>query len=338
LLDGQTPVGVFSGGALIVGSAARTDLLGADRTDELTRAQYRSLHRLAALADDVVVWPTHGAGSFCSTPAGDRRTSTIGAEKASNPLLAAPDEDTFAAALLGSLGSYPTYFSLLGERNRQGPAVLDVPSAGRLTPLPAERVAQLRDSGAVVVDVRPVTDFSDAHIPGALSIPLRPQFATWLGWLVPLGVPLVVVRNQDQDPEEVVWQARKVGHDQLIGELTGGMSAWRAAGAATRSIPLVPAEQLPDISNGTVEVLDVRQDSEFRGGHLPGARHVELGALADRVAQLPARPTVVMCGHGERAMGAASLLARAGRSGLAVLAGGAQEWARTTARPLVTGA
>jgi hydroxyacylglutathione hydrolase len=146
------------------------------------------------------------------------------------------------------------------------------------------------------------------------------------------------VRNQDQDPEEVVWQARKVGHDQLIGELAGGMSAWRAAGAATRSIPLVPAEQLPDISNGTVEVLDVRQDSEFRGGHLPGARHVELGALADRVAQLPARPTVVMCGHGERAMGAASLLARAGRSGLAVLAGGAQEWASTTARPLVTGA
>jgi hydroxyacylglutathione hydrolase len=190
----------------------------------------------------------------------------------------------------------------------------------------------------VVVDVRPVTDFSDAHIPGALSIPLRPQFATWLGWLVPLGVPLVVVRNQDQDPEEVVWQARKVGHDQLIGELTGGMSAWRAAGAATRSIPLVPAEQLPDISTGNVEVLDVRQDSEFRDGHLPGARHVELGALADRVAQLPARPTVVMCGHGERAMGAASLLARAGRSGLAVLAGGAQEWASTTARPLVTGA
>jgi hydroxyacylglutathione hydrolase len=338
LLDGPTPLGVFTGGSLIVGSAARTDLLGADRTDELTRAQYRSLHRLAALADDVVVWPTHGAGSFCSTPVGDRRTSTIGAEKASNPLLAAPDEDTFAAMLLGSLGSYPDYFSLLGELNRQGPGVLDIPSALRLAPLPAARVAQLRDSGAVVVDVRPVTDFSDAHIPGALSIPLRPQFATWLGWLVPLGVPLVVVRNQDQDPEEVVWQARKVGHDQLIGELTGGMSAWRAAGAATRSIPLVPAEQLPDISNGTVEVLDVRQDSEFRGGHLPGARHVELGALADRVAQLPARPTVVMCGHGERAMGAASLLARAGRSGLAVLAGGAQEWARTTARPLVTGA
>jgi hydroxyacylglutathione hydrolase len=338
LLDGQTPVGVFSGGSLIVGSAARTDLLGADRTEELTRAQYRSLHRLAALPDAVAVWPTHGAGSFCSAPAGGRRTTTIGAEKASNPLLVAPDEDAFVAALLGSLGSYPAYFSRLGELNRRGPDVLDAASAGRLTSLPVPTVDHLRNSGAVVVDVRPVSDFSDAHIPGALSIPLRPQFATWLGWLVPPGTPLVVVRSRDQDPEEVAWQARKVGYDQLAGELAGGMDAWREAGAATRSIPLVTAEQLPDIGAGNLGILDVRQDSEFRAGHVPGARHVELGALPDRAAQLPARPTVVMCGHGERAMGAASLLAREGRTQVSVLAGGPQDWSSATARALVTGA
>ncbi|TQN42927.1 3-mercaptopyruvate sulfurtransferase SseA [Blastococcus colisei] len=337
LLDGQTAVGVFSGGSLIVGSAARTDLLGADRTDELTRAQYRSLQRLTALADDVVVWPTHGAGSFCSAPAGDRRTTTIGAEKAGNPLLAAPDEDAFLAALLGSLGSYPAYFSWLGELNRRGPDVLDAPSAGRLTPLSVPTVDRLRESGAVVVDVRPVSDFSDGHVPGALSIPLRPQFATWLGWLVSPGTPLVVVRDPDQDPEEVAWQARKVGYDQLAGELAGGMNAWREAGAAIRSIPLVTTEQLPDIDSGDLEILDVRQDSEFRSGHVPGARHVELGTLANRAAQLPARPTVVMCGHGERAMGAASLLARAGRSQVTVLAGGPRDWSTATARPLVAG-
>jgi hydroxyacylglutathione hydrolase len=338
LLDGQTAVGVFSGGSLIVGSAARTDLLGADRTEELTRAQYRSLHRLTALDDDVAVWPTHGAGSFCSAPVGDRRTTTIGAEKVSNPLLAAADEDAFVAALLSSLGSYPAYFSRLGELNRRGPAILDAASAGRLAPLPVPFVEQLRDRGAIVIDVRPVSDFSDGHIPGALSIPLRPQFATWLGWLVSPGTPLVVVRNQDQDPEEVSWQARKVGYDQLAGELAGGMNAWREAGAATRSIPLVTADQLPDIGTGDLDILDVRQDSEFRTGHLPGARHVELGSLPDRVAQLPARPTVVMCGHGERAMGAASLLAREGRAQVAVLAGGPQDWSSSTARPLATGA
>jgi glyoxylase-like metal-dependent hydrolase (beta-lactamase superfamily II) len=338
LLDGRTPLGVFSGGSLIVGSAARTDLLGADRTDELTRAQYRSLHRLTALADDVAVWPTHGAGSFCSAPTGDRRTTTIGAEKASNPLLAAPDEDAFVAVLLGSLGSYPSYFSRLGELNRRGPDVLDTASAGRLTPLPVPAVERLRAGGAVVVDVRPVSDFSAGHVPGALSIPLRPQFATWLGWLAPPGTPLVVVRRPDQDPQEVAWQARKVGYDRLAGELAGGMDAWRAAGAATRSIPLVPAGELPDTGTGDVEILDVRQDGEFRSGHVPGARHVELGALADRVARLPTRPTVVMCGHGERAMGAASVLARAGRSRVTVLAGGPQDWSSATARPLVTGA
>src|SRR5687768_5603485 len=147
LLDGQTPVGVFSGGSLIVGSAARTDLLGAGRTEELTRAQYRSLQRLTTLADDVAVWPTHGAGSFCSAPAGARRTTTIGAEKARNPLLAAPDEDAFVATLLGSLGSYPTYFSLLGELNRRGPAVLDAASAGRLAPLPVPTVDRLLAGG-----------------------------------------------------------------------------------------------------------------------------------------------------------------------------------------------
>ncbi len=338
LLDGPTPVGVFSGGSLIVGSAARTDLLGAERTDELTRAQYRSLQRLTSLPDDVVVWPTHGAGSFCSAPAGERRTTTIGAEKAGNPLLAAPDEDAFAAVLLGSLGSYPTYFSRLSELNRRGPAILDAASAGRLAPLRVPAVQQLRDRGAVIVDVRPVADFSAAHIPGAVSIPLRPAFATWLGWLVPPGTPLVVVRTQDQDPGEVAWQARKVGYDQLAGELSGGMSAWREAGAVTRSIPLVTAGQLPDIGTGTLEVLDVRQDSEFRAGHVPGARHVELGALADHAARLPTRPTVVMCGHGERAMGAASLLAREGRTQLAVLTGGPLDWSSATERPLATGA
>ena len=338
LLDGNAPVGVFSGGSLIVGSAARTDLLGADRTEELTRAQYRSVHRLAALADDVAVWPTHGAGSFCSAPAGDRRTTTIGAEKAGNPLLAAPDEDAFVRALLASLGSYPAYFSRLGELNRRGPRILDAVSAGRLAPLSVPAVHTLLDDGAVLVDVRPVSDFAEAHIPGALSIPLRSQFATWLGWLVPPGTPVVVLRNPDQDPEEVVWQARKVGYDQLTGELAGGMPAWRGAGDATGSIPLVTAEQLPDLGSGTLEILDVRQDSEFRTGHVPGARHVELGALAGRAAQLPARPTVVMCGHGERAMGAASVLAREGRPPVAVLAGGAQDWSRAAGRPLTTGA
>src|SRR6266545_3073282 len=107
LLDGQRPVGVFTGGSLLVGAAARTDLIAPERTEELARAQYRSLHRLAELPDEVAVWPTHGAGSFCSAPPGAERASTIGRERATNPLLQAESEDAFVARLLGSLGSFP---------------------------------------------------------------------------------------------------------------------------------------------------------------------------------------------------------------------------------------
>jgi hydroxyacylglutathione hydrolase len=340
LLDGATPVGVFTGGSLIVGSAARSDLLGADRTEDLARAQYRSLRRLATLPDDTTVWPTHGAGSFCSAPAGGRRVTTIGAEKAENPLLAAPDEESFVARLLGSLGSYPDYFRELAEVNRRSPRVLDA-DAGRLTALTVEEVERARDGGAVVVDVRPVRDYGAGHVPGALSDALRPQFATWLGWLVPRGTPFVVVRNEHQDAGEVAWQARKIGHDDLVGELAGGMAAWAAAGRPVSRTTVVPAADIAAATEA-LDVLDVRQAREFAAGHLPGARNVELGSLAGHQAGHqaghPPRRTVVMCAHGERAMSAASVLEQAGNPDVAVVVGGGpDDWVTATQRPLATG-
>ena len=329
LLDGRRVLGVFTGGSLIVGSAARTDLVAPERTEELARAQYRSLHRLAELGDDVAVWPTHGAGSFCSAPPGAERTSTIGTERAKNALLRAGSEDAFVKQLLESLGSFPPYFLTLGEINRRGPALV---AGDTLPALSAAEVSGLRASGEEVVDVRPVTDFAAAHLPGSVSIPLRPVFATWLGWLVPAGKPLVIVRNTDQDPAEIVWQARKIGYDRIVGELEDGPAAWTAAGEPTGTIPLVTADNM-----GDARVLDVRQDNEFASGHLPGASHTELGALAEHPEDAPVAtngPTVVMCGHGERAMGAASLLARAGHHDLSVLTGGPEAWAEATGRSL----
>ena len=327
LRDGSRTIGVFTGGSLLVGSAARTDLVSPERTEELARAQYRSLQRLAHLDDTVVVWPTHGAGSFCSAPSGSGRTSTIGQERASNALLRAASEDDFVEQLLGSLGSYPPYFDRLGEVNRRGPTVIGRPAG--LPGLGAFHVARLQAAGAEVVDVRPIADFSVGHVPGALSIPLRVSFATWLGWLVDPNRPLVVVRADDQDPAEVVWQARKIGYEGLAGELAGGMDAWTRAGRPVASVPLVTPGELAGAT-----VLDVRQDDEYASGHVPGAQHIELGDLPSRTDGLPIGPTVVMCGHGERAMGAASLLARAGRGDVAVLAGGPEDWARDTGQLL----
>jgi hydroxyacylglutathione hydrolase len=322
LLDGPVPVGVFTGGSLIVGSAARTDLLGDERTVELARAQYASLHRLAALPDVTAVWPTHGAGSFCSAVPGAARTSTIAAEKAANPLLAASDVDTFVARLLEPLGSYPAYFRRLGEVNRRGPAV--IVGAPSLPGLSVGEVRRAAADGAVIVDVRPVTEVAAGHIPGAVAIPLRAQFATWLGWVTEPGTPIVIVRNAEQDPADILWPALNIGVDTVLGELSGGIEAWTAAGGPLVTTALVA----PDAVEGTV--LDIRQDSEFAGGHLPSALHIELGDLAARADQVDGRPTVVMCGHGERAMTAATLLQRAGHRAVSVLDGGAEDWAKAT--------
>jgi hydroxyacylglutathione hydrolase len=331
LLDGSSVVGVFTGGSLLVGAAARTDLVSPELTEQLARAQYRSLRRLALLGDDVAVWPTHGAGSFCTAPSGAERTSTIGAEKATNALLRAASEDAFVDALLTSLGSFPPYFLRLAEQNRRGPAL--VGSSARLPALTVEDVHRLRRAGAEVIDVRPIADFAVGHIPGSISIPLRAVFATWLGWLVEPGIPLVIVRGSGQEPGEVVWQALKIGYDTVAGELGGEMPAWIAAGEATNQIPLVSAESV-----GEANVLDVRQASEFTVGHLPGADHVELGDLPARADDISAGSMVVMCSHGERAMGAASLLARAGKTDVAVMAGGADDWSAATGQPLQVGA
>jgi hydroxyacylglutathione hydrolase len=329
LLAGDRELGVFTGGSLIVGSAARTDLLGAGQTEELTRAQYRSLRRLAELPDATAVWPTHGAGSFCSAPPGTARVTTIGTEKASNPLLAAPDEDTFTRRLLASLGSYPAYFDRLAEANRRGPA--PVTASPGLAPLTPAALRSLTGAGGQVIDVRPVADFAACHVPGAVSIPLREQFATWLGWLIPDGVPLGFVLASGQDPAEVAWQALKIGYEDLAGQLDGGMTAWQADGGPAAKTELITAGRI-----GSRPVLDVRQAAEWSSGHIPGAVHVELGDLPARIRDAPAG-AVVMCGHGERAMTAASLLQRAGHDGLAVLAGGARDWAAATGRLLREG-
>jgi hydroxyacylglutathione hydrolase len=333
LSDDGHPTGVFTGGSLIVGSAARTDLLGADRAEKLARAQFHSVRRLAGLPAATAVWPTHGAGSFCSAPPGAARTSTIGRELTTNPLLGIDDEDRFVEHLLGSLGSYPPYFLRLAEINRRGPAVLDPATTGRLAALPASAVQRLCADGAIVVDARPVPDYARAHVPGSVSIPLRAQSATWLGWLVPADAPIVVVRGSDQDLADLVWKAVNIGFERLVGELAGGIDAWTAAGQPTASTRLLRAGEIDE----RWRVLDVRQDSEFTSGHLPGAMHVELGALAPAAVDLAERPTLVMCGHGERAAGGVSLLERAGHRDLAVLQGGAHDWAKVTGRPLATG-
>ncbi|TMS51774.1 rhodanese-like domain-containing protein [Mycobacterium sp. DBP42] len=329
LAEDGCELGVFTGGSLIVGSAARTDLLGAGRTMELTRAQYRSLQRLATLDDEVAVWPTHGAGSFCSAPPGAERITTVGTQKRDNPLLSATDEDSFALLLLASIGSYPTYFSRLGERNREGADVMS--GAPVLEDLDADRVKALLAAGAAVIDVRAPAAFAERHVPAALSIPLRDQFATWLGWLVEDSVPLVIIADDGQDLSEIGWQAYKIGYERLAGRLVGGIEAWLAAGEPAHHLPFAPAHRLPD-----APYLDVRQEGEYAAGHVAGSLHIELGALPAHATDVP-NGVIVACGHGERAMTAASVLRQHGLTDVSVLDGGPGDYADAHGRDMRSG-
>ena len=321
LRDADRPVALFSGGTLMAGGVARPDLLSAAETEPLARAAYRSIHeRLLTLPDGLAVYPTHGGGSFCSVAGGGERTTTIGRERASNLLLTdSPDEDTFVARLLGGLGTYPPYFLKLRDVNRAGPAVHG-PTPPPLPQLDVETFDVVVADGAEVVDVRQIGPFAAGHIPGSLSNPWRGQFATWLGWLVGPTRPVVFITDDTVARHDLVWAALTVGFERLVGELAGGVDAWQDAGRTLATTPLVDAAD----ADGR-QVLDIRQRTEFASGHVPGALHVELGTLADTTSGIPATSMLVHCGHGERAMSAASLLQRAGHDDVAVLAGGPDE-------------
>lgn len=329
LRDGAHPVALFSGGALLVDAVARTDLIAPDQTEPLARALWRALQeRILTLPDDLPVYPTHGPGSFCSAPTDGERTTTIGRERLANPLLAAADEDGFVAMLLAGYGSYPPYFLRLRERNRRGPEVLGSPLPP-LAALPVDDVRRHLADDAVLVDARPVAEWAAAHVPGAISIPLRAQFGSWLGWLVPDDRLLVFLLDPGQDEADLVRQARTIGYDRLAGAVAGGIDGWRAAGLPVTSTQVVDAAGLDR------PVLDVRQDDEHAAGHIPDSLHLELGEVAQRAGDLPPGDLAVMCGHGERAATAASLLERAGRD-VAVVIGGPEDWARRHG-PLDTG-
>jgi hydroxyacylglutathione hydrolase len=166
-------------------------------------------------------------------------------------------------------------------------------------------------------------------VPGSLSIPLRPVFASQLGWIVPPDRRLLFLLSEEQDRADLVRQSLTIGYEVLVGELDGGIAAWTGAGGPTSAIPVVD----PEVIGGTV--LDVRQRAEYDAGHLPAAIGIELGDLRD--AAVPPGPLTVMCGHGERAATAASILEQEGHTGLAIVAGGPADWAARTGRRLVTG-
>lgn len=320
LREGSRPPALFSGGALIVGGAARTDLISPDATEALTRAQFHTLKRaFASLPDETSLYPTHGGGSFCSAGSGGERTSTLGRERATNPAMSVEREDAFVRWFPSTFPAAPAYFFRMRAFNQAGPRLSSEITMPR--PLPAEKFEEAART-ALIIDTRAVEPYSAAHIPGSLHIAFRDVFPVWLGWLVSPDAWLLFVA-EEESVAAVTAECLLVGYENFGGWLEGGIEAWRASGRPLSSTGFVDGRTASSLIAEGADVIDVREPDEFASGHVPGARQVPLGTMHD-VPLDGARdePVVVYCGHGERASTAASILERAGRRNVANVRGG----------------
>ncbi len=307
---------VFTGGSLLVGSAGRCDLLGPDLATQLTRLQWGSLQRLAALPGRVAVHPTHGAGSFCTASGGARGSSTIEVEARTNPVFSYPDEEAFVAGQLAGLLPYPDYYAHMAPHNRRGPHGLEPATPATLEP---PEVTSAIEDGAAVVDARDRYAFARGHIPGSLNVELSDSFAPWVGWMVEFGSPVIVVASDIDAAEQARVELGRIGYD-VIGAITS----------------LEGLEQVTSKTAGPVElaaavdgaaVIDVRDPAERSASPVRGTIHRYVPDLRDG---LPTSDDEVWltCASGFRAAVAAGLVERHGATPIVVASGGIPELLR----------
>lgn len=300
---GDGPGALFTGGSLLYGTVGRTDLVGAEHTAALARAQHGSARRLLALPPATSVHPTHGFGSFCASGAGSGATSsTVGEERAVNAA-ASDDADTFVSDLLAGLTPYPRYYGQMAPLNRAGPPPLD------LSPPPEVDAAELARrvaAGEWVVDVRGRRAFAARHLPGTVNIELSDGLATYLGWVAPWGRPITLVGDTVDELAAAQRALARIGIDRLAGR-GAGTRGW----SAPQSYEVAEFADLARHWHAEPTVLDVRAEHEWRDGHLDGATHLPLPELEARLGELSPDPLWVHCQSGFRAAIAASLLDRA---------------------------
>lgn len=296
-------VGVFTGGSLLFGSTGRTDLVDESETETLTRAQYRSVRRLAdVVPDDAQVYPTHGFGSFCSASSVDQDSSTIGEQRGVNPALT-EDEQDFVDQLLAELSAYPAYYAHMGVINSEGPAAVDLSTP---KPIEPDDLRRRLESGEWVVDLRHRVAFAAGHLEGSLGFELSGSFVTYLGWLHPWGSALTLIGESEQQIADARRELVRIGIDDIAG--AADIEAVRGA-AADRAYRIADFGALAEaLGNGGVTVLDVRQSDEFAQSHIDGAVNIPLHELLDRADELPSGDIWVHCASGYRASIAASLL------------------------------
>ncbi|MGH3152856.1 MAG: MBL fold metallo-hydrolase [Streptosporangiaceae bacterium] len=306
----QDPMAVFTGGSMLYGAVGRTDLVSPDQTEPLTRAQYRSVRRLAAeLPVGAAVYPTHGFGSFCSATPTTGTSSTIGTERRLNIALRS-DEDAFVKELIGGLTAYPRYYAHMGPANRSGPRAPSLVEPAQADPAELQRRIA---AGEWVVDLRERKAFARAHVTGTVSIELGDPFGTYLGWTIPWGAPVTLIGDRPGQVTEAQLQLTRIGIDRIAGAATGPAEELASGGT-------ISSYRVTDFGGLAAEwdrpgrvVLDVRRPDEWLAGHLAGAVHIPFWEVAQRAAEVPAGEVWVHCASGFRASIGASVLDRAGR-------------------------
>ncbi|RYF76981.1 MAG: MBL fold metallo-hydrolase [Cytophagaceae bacterium] len=306
---------IFTGDTLFIGDVGRPDLaIKGDLTEQdLAGMLYDSLHtKIMPLADDVIVYPAHGAGSACGKNMSKETTDTLGNQKMFNYALRAKSKDEFIEQVLEGLSKAPAYFAQNARLNKEGYEPIDqVMKRGTHALSPDAFEAAVNETGAVMLDVREAAEFAKGFIPNSINIGLNGQFAPWVGALIPdLKQPIALITPAGLERDTIVRLAR-VGYDQCIGYLEGGFAAWQQAGNETDSIESISADAFADAlrKDPNAFIVDVRKPVEFDPEHVDGAENLPLDTLNAHLAQIPRNETVyVHCAGGYRSMVANSIL------------------------------
>ena len=328
------PIGAITGDFVFVGDVGRPDLLekaaGVTGTmDAAARALYASLQKFKAQPDWLQIWPGHGAGSACGKGLSSIPHSTVGYERRFNWAFQVEEEDRFVRDVLAGQPEPPKYFAQMKRINKTGPRVLG--GFRRPARLPTARLAALLAAGEVVVDTRHAGDFAAGHVPGTINIPLNRSFNTWAGWLLSYDTGFYLVVDEDCATciDEATRDLSMIGLDRIVGYFTSdAVEAWATDGRTLDTIRQISVEETAALAaQDQVEILDVRGQSEWEGGHIPGVPNIPLGFLPDRLEELPRdRPLVVHCQTGARSAIATSLLQAEGFTNVSNLAGGFAGW------------
>jgi rhodanese-related sulfurtransferase/glyoxylase-like metal-dependent hydrolase (beta-lactamase superfamily II) len=322
------PFAVLTGDTLFIGDVGRPDLSPGHTPQQLAGLLYDSLHRkLLSLPDDVRVYPAHGAGSLCGRQMSNERSSTIGEQRVKNYALQAASRDEFVHMLTDELPERPAYFARDAEINRAGAAALDeLPPLLELAP---DALLRLQQSGALVLDTRPETQFGAGHVPGSVNIPLSGQFASWAGALLGLETDLVLVAESADRATESRMRLARVGIERVAGYLAGGIEAWQRANQPVEMLSHITVHDLDRLQReaADLQIADVRRPAEWEEGHIAGALLLPLNQIATAMRQLdPDRSIAVHCKGGYRSAIAASLLRRAGFRNVVNVTGGFDAW------------